>query len=211
MIISQCKIDGCTNVGTIIRGKRVFLKGYCAAHYAKLRRYNNPIYISSLRAEREVIIDGNYTKIPLGVNARDGYAIVDKEFTSLGKYKWHLDSVGYPSTALEKVPTRMHKIIMGFGFEIDHINRDKLDNRLTNLRFCSKSDNQANVGLKSNNSSGYKGIRRSGEKWFARLVKYKHEYTSKTFSTKEEAALAYNKIALEHFGDFAYLNVVEDK
>lgn len=92
--------------------------------------------------------------------------------------------------------------------EIDHISGDTLDNQKKNLRMCIHAENNRNKGLKSTNKSGYKGVywnKRSG-KWSAQIrVNYKAIYLG-LFNNREDAARAYDKIALEKFGKFASLN-----
>lgn len=92
---------------------------------------------------------------------------------------------------------------------IDHIDRNGLNNNWNNLRSASNTENQANsVIQRKNNTTGLKGIY-----WVERLKKWKVEITSENkryylglFSSKEEAALVYNKRAVELFGEFANLN-----
>ena len=69
---------------------------------------------------------------------------------------------------------------------IDHINRDKLDNRLENLRWATNLENQQNRGLFSNNTSGEKNISKDGDYWrFKKTINNIKFY--KSFKTKEEA------------------------
>lgn len=87
------------------------------------------------------------------------------------------------------------------GLEIDHENHIKSDNRIENLRIATHSENQGNRRMSKNNTLGHKGVYKSGKKYYTTLAKHK-EY----FNTKEEAALHYNKLALDKWGQFAYLN-----
>jgi hypothetical protein len=93
---------------------------------------------------------------------------------------------------------------------VDHIDRDPLNNERSNLRFCTKQQNQRNQGMRKCNSSGYKGVARvkHSPRWRAFLkVSYKQIHLG-MFDTKEEAALAYNRAALKYYGEFACLNVI---
>ncbi|MDU6435210.1 MAG: HNH endonuclease [Pantoea sp.] len=88
--------------------------------------------------------------------------------------------------------------------EIDHINGVKTDNRIENLRDCSKSDNQCNRGMNRNNSSGYKGVylhKKSG-KWMARIGRQGKSYGLGYFSTPQEAYSAYCAAASNLHGEF---------
>jgi hypothetical protein len=94
--------------------------------------------------------------------------------------------------------------------EIDHRNRDKVDNRIENLRPATSSQNKGNIGLLRTNRSGYRGVSlnsRSG-KWHAQIkINGKQTYLGR-FDTPEQAALRYNEAARQHFGEFAHLNQV---
>jgi hypothetical protein len=76
--------------------------------------------------------------------------------------------------------------------QIDHINGDKLDNRFENLREANNAQNQYNVGLNKNNTSGFKGV--SFDKWYglwnAAIGFNRKQYRIGRFKTKEQAAEA---------------------
>jgi hypothetical protein len=94
------------------------------------------------------------------------------------------------------------------GAECDHINGDCTDNRKSNLRVCSRSNNAANGIRYSNNKSGFRGVSwyKRGKCWESKIkVNYKTIYLGR-FHTKEEAADTYNIAAVKYFGEFARLN-----
>jgi hypothetical protein len=145
-----------------------------------------------------------------------GYAIVDDDvFETLGKHKWCLNNNGYAIRRGAKNQggklILMHRVVMDKipkNMEVDHINRDTLDNRRKNLRLATKSNNGINRGLNKNNKSGFKGVffNKKLGKWNAVLkVDYLRKHLG-TFNTAELAGRAYNKAAVKYFGDFAYLN-----
>lgn len=108
-----------------------------------------------------------------------------------------------------------HRLIflMHHGYlpkQIDHINRNKNDNRIENLRAATDAENKRNHGMKYNNNSGYKGVRKSGKNWAAQIRGRdgKHCWLG-TFKTKEEAALKYNEAAIKFHGEFAYMNIIK--
>ena len=92
---------------------------------------------------------------------------------------------------------------------IDHIDRDKSNNRLVKWRYATRSQNAANsVRNRENLSSKYKGVCRHRHRWQSSIKingKYKH---LGLFDTEEDAARKYNEKALEVYGEYAYLNEV---
>ena len=94
---------------------------------------------------------------------------------------------------------------------VDHIepaDRSHAQDRLSNLRICSRSQNMMNHGIYSNNTSGYKGVswgKRNG-KWRADIASYGRRKCLGFFTTPEAAALAYDKAAKSLHGEFAKLN-----
>lgn len=98
------------------------------------------------------------------------------------------------------------------GMEIDHVSHGEhkgLDNRRSNLRLATRSLNMANVGVRSTNKSGYKGVwwDEPRRKWQAYIrVNYKRMSLGR-YPTAEEAAKAYDLAAREHFGEHARLNL----
>ena len=144
-------------------------------------------------------------------------AIVDDDdFEELNKYKWSYLR-GYASRSVrtkngKRTRTSMHIQIMGKiqGYQIDHINHCGIDNRKENLRFATYSQNQMNRIQPLCFSSKYKGVdwhKRDGC-WRAHIVKDKKQYYIGHFKSEIDAADAYNKKAIELFGDFACLNVI---
>lgn len=109
---------------------------------------------------------------------------------------------------------REHKIIWLYmtghwpvpGEEIDHIN-DGTDNRWSNLRLVTKSQNQFNRKLNANNSSGYKGVfwKTPNNKWVAIIGFRGKRISLGSFDNKEEAAEVYRAKAQELHGEFARL------
>ena len=95
--------------------------------------------------------------------------------------------------------------------QVDHINNVRDDNRIVNLREATGSENQGNRKIQVGCSSKYKGVRWSkpAKKWVARImVNYKAIHIG-CYDSEQEAALAYNKAALEYFGEYAKINVIK--
>lgn len=96
---------------------------------------------------------------------------------------------------------------------VDHKNQNKLDNRKSNLRFCSRSTNAMNCKVHKHNTSGYKGVSymKSIKKYRAYIVLKDKQINLGCYSNKTDAAKAYDKKALELFGEFASLNFKANK
>jgi HNH endonuclease/AP2 domain len=88
---------------------------------------------------------------------------------------------------------------------IDHINENPSDNRWSNLRLATKSQNMMNISKIKSNTSGYKGVgwSKSSQKWRAYIKVDKISYHLGLFDTKEKAAEAYADAANKLHGIFA--------
>lgn len=100
--------------------------------------------------------------------------IDDDNFDELNKYKWCLNSAGYATRRLNTHRSiLMHRFVMNTpeGLETDHINGNKLDNRVKNLRNVTHSQNQLHNRLPKTNTSGIKGVvwDKKNKKWQAQI------------------------------------------
>ena len=91
---------------------------------------------------------------------------------------------------------------------VDHIDGDRSNNKIENLRECSKRDNNCNRGAQSNGKSGYKGVSKikGKQKWESYISKDGKKSHLGRFNSPEDAAIAYDKKAIELHSDFAYTN-----
>jgi hypothetical protein len=151
----------------------------------------------------------------------------DEDYETLNKYKWyriigygnHQYSARYLKTHSSRKQSReliyMHRVIMGnppMNKDIDHMDGNGLNNQKNNLRVATRSQNQANRGKPKNNTSGYKGVvieRRKCRRKYLAIIKIdgRTKYLGCFYSAKE-AGIAYNKAAINIFGEFAKLNEV---
>jgi len=207
----KCKIEKCHRLGQLDAktNQRYFIKGYCATHYNR-QRLNIDLHLETRFDNRPAVNERGYAKIPLGLLSKKEYTLVDKEYTYLDKYKWRISKTGYVVGYIDTKPVQLHRIIIGAkdGEEVDHINRDTLDNRLKNLRIVTSRQNKINRGNNSNNTSGYRGVRqyKNYNKWHASItVDYKIIYLG-TFNTPLEAAKAYDIAVKKYHDSFAPTN-----
>lgn len=158
-------------------------------------------------------------KMPL---TQGQYTLVDADrYDDLMRRKWYArwDSRGKRFYAMTAYKDRngvfrkkhLHRIILSIQGEAltDHINRDSLDNRRSNLRKCTPHQNQANTKIRSDNTTGYRGVKYRDydrKRWSAVIQVKNKEIFLGNFLTAEEAARAYDEGAFKYLGEFATLN-----
>ena len=147
----------------------------------------------------------------------------DEDYEKLNQWKWYplIDSSTGNYYVARKIvlnngkysTQRMHREIMKTpnGLQCDHINHNTLDNRKSNLRNVTNSQNQMNKSRKSGNKSGYKGVNKHYGEWTASLSKNNKRVYQKDFDTPEDAAHAYDDAAVKYHGEFAKLNFPRNK
>lgn len=116
------------------------------------------------------------------------FSEIDKQLVE--SHYWALHKTGYIHTSGKY----LHRLIMPAraGYVVDHINRNKLDNRRENLRYATVSENRHNSKLNVNNTSGVKGVSRTkkGAPWAAEVMVNRKRFYLGAYSTIEEAANA---------------------
>ena len=103
-----------------------------------------------------------------------------------------ISGCGYIKTRIADKTYLVHRLIFAmhnryFPRLIDHIDRNKINNKIENLREATSSENAINSCLSKNNISGYKGIDFNQNKWRARARRNKKQYDLGRFNTLEEA------------------------
>lgn len=157
-------------------------------------------------------LDASFVTIPMNLGK---VALVDPIDADLASVKWFLDRGRYAGRRTENHGKgkhhSMHRIILERklgrpikeGLRVDHINGDGLDNRRANLREVTQAQNMQNTRLRQNNTHRYKGVGRVGlYTWEAEINGQVVGY----FDTVLDASFAYDKAALEQYGEFAHLN-----
>ena len=138
------------------------------------------------------------------VTAKGDVILIDSADVGLAKsYCWHVDSKGYAHGGNNEKRFRLHNLLMSApkGMVIDHINRNKLDNRRCNLRIVTNQENQFNRGLGRNNKSGYLGVyfKKECKKWCCQLMLNGKHVFSGLFDNKEEAIAKRKSLEKEYF------------
>jgi hypothetical protein len=138
----------------------------------------------------------------------------EKYWHELNKLKWQIDEDGYARTKNKLIHRlifeKLERISIPPNLIIDHINHIRLDNRIDNLRIVNRSENNHNRKKKENTTSNFIGVNKDFNKWYAKISFGKKRYNIGSFNNEKEAALAYNKKAIELYGDKAKLNIFED-
>lgn len=108
---------------------------------------------------------------------------------------------GYYAVQLDCHRMRVHNVVWAMHYGkfpegvIDHINGIKTDNRISNLRDVTHSQNAYNVGKQKNNTTGVKGVSRNGSGFKAEISAEKKSHYLGTFSSLDQAAQAYANAA----------------
>lgn len=154
-------------------------------------------------------------KIPL---PHGKFALIDDDdFENISQYKWYaLKSRNTFYAYRQKwmngktISTIMHRMILNApnGYEVDHINFNGLDNRKCNLRIASRSQNQANRPKTWDGTSKYKGVHwhKLNKRWIVQITIEGKNINCGAYKDEIEAAIAYDRAAIQYFGEFAYLN-----
>lgn len=146
--------------------------------------------------------------------------IDDEDLELVGQYKWYAKDFSNGTYAArneyrngtKKAPSTLllHRVLMNArkGQYVDHISRDTLDNRRSNLRVCTNSQNMWNQKIRSTNKTGYRGVSVRPNGRFAARIDANGPHNLGIFMNKEDAAKAYNEAAIKYHGEFARLNIL---
>lgn len=145
--------------------------------------------------------------------------IDDEDYEYLSRWRWKaLNGKGdwcavrntRAKVKSKYVTLYMHRVIMDApkGMTVDHINRNGLDNRRSNLRLATRRENQRNRGPVKDSASKYKGVvfDKRNKKWKAQINTGECNKFLGYFDTPEEAAKVYDEAAKKYHGAFAWLN-----
>jgi len=153
------------------------------------------------------------------VNKGQVTQISDWRFDFLNQWKWramwssHTKSyyaVRDDYSTGKKITILMHRLILNLpkGIDVDHKDGNTLNNQDDNLRPDPEKRNQQNARIRSDNTSGYKGVywNKLANKWQAYVNFKGKRYNLGYFTIKENAKKARDNKALELHGEFSKLN-----
>lgn len=155
----------------------------------------------------------------------------DEEYERVSKHKWYAkkgNSTYYAACNIYNKETRkqkhtlLHRFILNIketSIEVDHINHNGLDNRKLNLRETTPQQNSRNRRMNKIKNGRYKGVyrhtyrsKKDGSflhyRYLAKIGYNGAEINIGLFHTDTEAAIAYNKKAIELHGEFAHINII---
>jgi len=149
--------------------------------------------------------------IPL---TRGLFSIVDaKDYPHLSQYTWFAEGTENNYYAVRKEngkSIKMHRQITNAPdhLVVDHIDHNGLNNRNSNLRLATFTQNCQNQRRLSHKTSKYKGVHwnKANKKWAAQITSNKKSHHLGYFSNEIDAACAYDQAARKYHGDFASLN-----
>jgi hypothetical protein len=147
------------------------------------------------------------------LNEEDYYRYGNLKWTVSGKDGKFYAVRGVKTSPEEIMITSMHREMMNAlkGVLVDHKNGNNLDNRRSNLRLATPTENSCNRRKMRDGTSRYKGVcfhRRRG-KYVARIKIHRKSIFLGEFDSELEGAKAYDAAAKKHHGEFARLNFPE--
>lgn len=120
-------------------------------------------------------------------------AICDiEDYGFVSAHRWRKNNSGYAMTYMNRTGVFMHRHIMSCprGYEVDHVNHNKFDNRRANLRIVTRKQNALNLTVRKDSKSGVRGVRKHGKKWQAYIMLNRKMYLLGTHETIEDARRA---------------------
>lgn len=181
----------------------------CSRHYAQMKKHGE---IRKTRQDMKdiVINDDNLTAYIIlrdkNLKERDRVLVDIESLNFLKDYNWYLNSWGYAERSTQDGCVLMHRKLVNCpkGLYVDHINRNKLDCRLSNLRICTQHENNMNTSIRPS-KYGMRGVYKNedSDKWIAHIGFNNKKIHIGCFNTKKEAILERKKKEKELFDEFA--------
>ena len=177
-------------------GSRLKLKGYnsCSCQPREIRG-------------NKYKIDENDIVTMFDCNNREFiFDLADLEVVSKHTWQVYTTTNGKDYVRCATLKTPLHRFLLKpqKDYVVDHINGDTLDNRRSNLRVCTHTQNMFNQKLRSNNTTGVKGVTRCGNKYRATIRVNRKDIHLGMYNTLEEAKEKRIEAEKKYFGEFRY-------
>lgn len=199
----KCIVENCNNTNIVA-------KGLCCKHYKQQYRHGR-IFERTIYDKNKFIFKDDICIIQCFNKKGEviAEAIIDSEdYDKVKDKKWSYLKIGYVCCCTENL--FLHRLLMKDKLKskndtVDHINRNKLDNRKNNLRILTKQQNLLNKGVQINNTSGVRGVRvrklNNNIVYEARIsLNNKEKYLGR-YKTIEEAMKVRKQAEKELFGE----------
>lgn len=204
---SICSVEGC--------GRPSCRRNLCNKHSQHEVYKQTTIHQRTKKDLNEYWFDDNICYMQIYNNTCDPIFVVtiDKEdYEKVKDYKWGIQDHNTMTIKNKKMGylSRFIANITDPKMKVDHKNHDRLDNRKENLRPCTNSQNLANQSIRSDNTSGYKGVYldSTNKKWTAKITINGKRIFLGSYYDKHHAAARYNREAKRLFGEFALPNII---
>lgn len=203
----NCTVTGCPNP--------IKTKFLCNRHYKQTITYGK-ILTRTCVDKNEIVVEGDIAKVFLYNRKREKIyeVIIDaSQKENIEKYMWkyNISKDKKYVYAISNAVGYLHKYLMDVKQNdsrlVDHKNRNTLDNRMENLRICTRQENSMNSIMRKNNKSGHKGIWwcKEFKKWGASYKLGDKNVFLGRFDDKEDAIKKYNEEINKVHGKFSVL------
>ena len=210
---SELNIKECEICGSNLRVKhnKITHMFLCEKHCKQIYKYGEITDSSSYNQndKNEIKLYEDYAMLILKNKRGEivGESIIDLDDVDLiSQYKWTLGNHGYVTSGSGKNQILLHRLLSNApnNVYVDHINRNKLDNRKLNYRFCTNQENNRNKDLYAHNSSGITGVTWNKErsKWQAQIVVNDKNISLGRFEVFDDAVNARLNAEEKYFKDF---------
>ena len=205
MFVCRCDCDG-KEIKVRLEDLRSGHTTSCGCHQKEMmKKVDNPKRKQNLYLFHKsgVVIGYTYKLEPFYLDKED--------YEKVKECCWRIEK-GYVVARLPKTNKRisMHRLVTDCpkGMVVDHINHNTADNRKSNLRICTISDNNKNKSVAKNSKSGVNGVTwyEKGSKWLVRINADGKQISLGYFSNKEDAIKARIAAEKKYYGEFANNN-----
>lgn len=149
--------------------------------------------------------------VGMATNTKNEFYIDIDDYEKVKRYSWYENKDGYLMSRINYKLVRLHRFIMNVEDSktiVDHANHNTLDNRKNNLRIVTRSQNNMNKELSSNNHSGVAGVMwdKDNMKWMAYITKNYHRKHLGYYENFEDAVKVRKEAEEKYFGEYSYDN-----